>query len=268
MCCFSVATPIGLVASLVRAFTPPVHVSSTNIFARMLSPGVQGLAYSMNINAKKPVAMILPLPVVPGSGEDAVKFISLEKHEHMFTRFHDLFEIMAPLARKGGPRLSFGIQRQTLVIHKVGSFIASYVPSRADFTRLDTRFRMPEVLFDAVPAYADYGFAVFQLEPGKKTIHPMALSFPTRAPDQLFFPTVHVHDGTFKPTAKFDHSLYYQTKRCQAPSQHIAPGAFEGDAVGWGPPQERYEGLVEAGDALLRRKLRARLPNVDTWIAA
>jgi hypothetical protein len=268
MCCFSVATPVGLVASLVRALTPPVHVSSTNIFARMLSPGVQGLAYSMNIDAKEPVAMILPLPVVPGSGEDAVKFISLEKHEHMFSTFHYMFEIVMPAARKGGPRLSLGIQRQTLVVHKVGSFIASYVPSRADFSRLDARFRMPDVLFDAVPAYADYGFAVFQLEPGKKTIHPMALSFPTRAPDQLFFPTVHVHDGTYKPKAKFDHSLYYQTKRRTAVGEYMPHGAFEGDAVGWQAPNERYEGLVEPGDALLRRKLRKRLPNVDTWIAA
>jgi hypothetical protein len=267
MCCFSVVTPIGLVASLLRVFVPPVHVSSTSIFARMLSPGVQGLAYSMNIDAKEPVAMILPLPVVPGSGEDAVKFISLEKHAHMFSTFHYLFEVLLMAARKGG--VSFGIQRQKhLVVHKVGSFIASYVPSRADFTRLDPRFRMPDVLFDAVPAYADYGFAVFQLEPGKKTVHPMALSFPTRAPDKLFFPTVHVHDGRYKAKAKFDHSLYYQTKRRTAVGEYMPYGSFEGDAVAWQKPQESYEGLVEPEDALLRRKLRKRLPNVDTWIAA
>lgn len=267
MCCFSVATPVGFMASLFRALTPPVRVSATNIFARMLSPGVQGLAYSMNIDAKEPIAMILPLPVIPGAGEDAVTFISLEKHAHMFTTFHHMFEVIPPASRKGG--LSLGIQRQaTLVVHQVGAFIASYVPSRADFTRLDTRFRLPEVLFDAVPAYADYGFAVFQLEPGKKTIHPMAMSFPTRAADKLFFPTVHVHDGKFKAKARFDHALYYQTKRRIQVGEYLPSGGFEGDAVGWDAPRESYEGLVVPGDALLRRTLRKRMPNEDTWIAA
>ncbi len=211
--------------------------------------------------------MILPLPVVPGSGEDAVTFISLEQDAQMFSSFHAMFEIQLPAARKGG--VSLGIQRRSqLVVHQVGSFIASYVPARADFTRLDARFRMPDVLFDAVPTYADYGFAVFQLEAGTTTVHPMALSFPTRAPDKLFFPTVHVHDGTFKPEAKFDHSLYYQTKRRTAVGEYMPFGSFEGDAVSWTKPRKSYEGLVEPDDALLRRKLRKRLPNVDTWVAA
>ena len=265
MCCFSVVSPIGWIARLVSALTPPVHVSATNIFARMLSPGVQALAYSMNLDTKQPVAMILPLPVVVGSGEDAVTFISLEKQPRMFERLHELFEFQQPSRAKGG--FSLSMPRQKLVVHQVGSFIASYVPSRADFTRLDEQFRVPGVLFDAVPAYADYGFAVFQFQPGKKTIHPMAMTFPTRAPDKMFFPTVHVHDGRFKRTAKFDHALYYQTKRRTQVGEYIPHGAFENDAVGWTAPNETYEGLVEARDAVLRRTLRKRLPNVDTWIA-
>ncbi len=266
MCCFSVASPIGWAARFVRAFTPPVHVSATNIFARMVAPGSQVLAYGMNLDTKQPVAMILPLPVVVGSGEDAVTFISLEKQPHMFERFHALFEFAQTSRSKGG--LSRSLPRQKLVVHQVGSFIASYVPTHDDFTRLDEQFRIPEVLFDAVPAYADYGFAVFQFQPGKKTIHPMAMRFPTRAPEQLFFPTVHVHDGRFKQTAKFDHSLYYQTKRRTAVGEYIPSGAFENDEVAWMAPTDSYEGLVEANDAMLRRKLRKRLPNADTWIAA
>jgi hypothetical protein len=266
MCCFSIVTPIGLIARLANALTPPVHVSATNIFARMLSPGVQALAYSMNLDTKQPVAMILPLPVVVGSGEDAVRFISLEKHPRMFERLHDLFVFAQPAARKGGFSLSRGMPK--LVVHEVGSFIASYVPTRADFARLDERFRIPEVLFDAVPVYADYGFAVFQLTPGKTTVHPMAMTFPTRAPDQLFFPTVHVHDGTFKPKAKFDHALYYQTARHTSVGEYVPYGSFEGDAVAWTLPNESFEGLLEPSFAMLRRKLRARLPNADVWIAA
>jgi hypothetical protein len=119
-----------------------------------------------------------------------------------------------------------------------------------------------------VPHYADYGFAVFQFQPGKKTVHPMAMRFPTRAPDQLFFPTVHVHDGRYKPKATFDHALYYQTPRRTQVGEYMPYGAFENDAVGWATPNESYEGLVAPNDAMLMRKLRKRLPNADTWIAA
>ena len=267
MCCFSVASPIGWVARLVSAVTPPVHISATNIFARMTAPGVQALAYSMNLETRDPVAMILPLPIVPGSGEAAVTFIDLSQHPRMFERLHALFEAPMLASRsKGG--FGGGGPRTTLVVHAVGSFIASYVPTRADFDRLDKRFRMPDVLFDAVPHYADYGFAVFQLEPGTTTVHPMALAFPTRAPDQLFFPTVHVHDGTFKRTAKFDHALYFQTKRRTAIGEYAPSGFFEGSEVAWSLPNESYGGLVEPSDAMLLRKLRRRLPNEDTWIAA
>jgi len=264
MCCFSVGAPVGLLA---RLFAPRVHVSATNIFARMIAPGVQALAYGMNLTAAREVAMILPLPVVPGSGEDAVKFVSLEQHPRMFDDLAQLFELGAPLARKGGPALRFAPQA-TLVVHAIGAFIASYVPTRADFARLDPRFRLPEVLFDAVPHYADYGFAVFQLAPGKVTVHPMALTFPTRAPDRLFFPTVHVHDGRFHRTARFDHALYYQHPRCAQRPDAAPFGAFEDDAVGWMMPAKSYAGLVEAERPLVRRTLRARLPNADTWIAA
>ena len=41
MCCFSAATPVGWIARLISALTPPVHVSATNIFARMVAPGEQ-----------------------------------------------------------------------------------------------------------------------------------------------------------------------------------------------------------------------------------
>ena len=258
MCCFSVATPVGFIA---RLFAKPVHVSRTSIFARMVQPGVQALAYGMDLASAREVAMVLPLPVIPGAGEDAVRFVDLSPHPRMFDELRDLFELPVAAARKGG--LSLSISRQpTLVVHEVGAFVASYVPTHADFSRLDPRFRVPEVLFEAVPEYADYGFAVFQLGAGKMTVHPMAFTFPTRSPDRLFFPTVHVHDGRFHSSAKFDHALYYQHHRAE-------PGKpFGDDEVSWGPAGKSYVDLLEADRPLVRRTLRARLPNVDTWIAA
>lgn len=127
---------------------------------------------------------------------------------------------------------------------------------------LRTRSELAMILL-AVPAYADHGFAVFQLKPGDVTIHPMGLVFPTRAPDQLFFPTVHLHDGRFHATAKFDHALYFQHPR------HTRQGARSGDDLtSFMRPANSYAELVDPGQLVVRRTLRARLPNTDTWIPA
>ncbi|MBA3539377.1 MAG: hypothetical protein H0T79_07085 [Deltaproteobacteria bacterium] len=252
MCCFSVP---GIPASLLRRlFSPPLRVSATNIFARLVTPGVQALAYGMTLAATTELAMILPLPVVPRSGDDALQFVNLEAHA---TLFADLAALFVEPQRKGGFRLQ--AKRATLRVHAVGSFIASYVPSRADFARVDPRFRLPDATWDAFPDYADYGFAVFQLAPGKTTVHPMAFTFPTRTPDRLFFPTVHIHDGRVTRTARFDHALYYQAA--------VEPSArSQSDAVSWGTPSRSYAGLVDPARQVRRRVIRGRRANVDTWI--
>lgn len=264
MCCFTAAAAPGLFA---RLFQRPIHVSWTRIFARMREPGVQALAYSMNLDAAASVAMVLPLPVAIGSGEAALQFIDLSAHSRMFFELQELFEFQPVAAARGGFQVAEQ-PRQTLVVHRVGSFVASYVPTRADFDRLDPRFRLPSALFDAVPHYADYGFAVFQLEPGKSTVHPMAFTFKSRAATQIFFPTVHVHDGRFHQRALFDHALYYQTPRCREQPTTVPVGSFEGDAVAWRPAGRDYAGLVVPGQPMVRRTLHGRFPNQDTWIAA
>ncbi len=256
MCCFTVLTPLSLVG---RLFAKRVHVSHTNVFARMVRPGVQGLAYSMNLRTSQEIAMVLPLPMAPGGGEDAVSFVDLSAHPQMFSEFHYLFEPEVMRA-KGG--LSLARSQSTLVVHDIGSFIASYVPTRADFARLDPRFRMPEVLFEAVPRYADYGFAVFQLKPGTVTVHPMGLTFPTRD-HRVFFPTVHVHDGRFHTRAKFDHALYYQVPRITK----IGDGQADGEVPSFQLPRASYAGLVDETRPLVRRILRGTLPNDDTWVS-
>lgn len=253
MCCFSVQAPSSLLA---RLFPPKVHVSKTNILARMIAPGVQALAYGMDLDTSAEVAMILPLPVVPGSGEDAARFVSLEEHPRMFEELAELFFVPPPASISRGGAIPGFAPQPKLIVHQVGAFIASYVPTRADFGRLDERFRLPEVLFDAVPAYDDHGFAVFQLSPGKVRVHPMALTFPTRAPDRLFFPTVHLHDGRFHATAKFDHALYYQG---------IAAG---GDLTAPLPLRKSYQELLDPREKLHRRQLHGKLANQDTWISA
>src|SRR6476620_9613340 len=126
MCCFSIPTPKTLAQRLLRQ---RVRVSATKIFARMTAPGVQALAYSMNLDSAKDVAMILPLPVRPNSGEDAVRFVDLRAHSNMFDELADLFD--EPVSRSA-PK-SRALMPATLKVHKVGSFIATYVPTRFDF---------------------------------------------------------------------------------------------------------------------------------------
>ena len=84
------------------------------------------------------------------------------------------------------------------------------MPHQDDFARLDPRFSIPKTIWAQLPEYDNYGFAVFKLKAGEKSVHPMAFAFPRRSPDELFFPTVHVHHNEVEPTADFDHELYYQ----------------------------------------------------------
>ncbi len=228
-------------------------VSHTKIFARLIEeePGWQALAYSMALDAAEPVAMVLPLPIVPGSGEDAVRFVDLSRHARMFDDLAQLFERQDLMLLQGRPTLS---------VHRVGSFVASYVPAPRDFARLDPQFRVGDAVFAAVPEYADYGFAVFQLAPGVATIHPMGLQFATRAAHALYFPTVHVHDGTCPLWAEFDHALYYQHARARGPIARFGPDQVSLRGAG------TYEGLAEGGDPVVRRTLTGTRPNMDTWI--
>src|SRR3954470_6578217 len=114
MCCFSVPT---LKSFFERLFAPKVHVSATNIFARMTAAGVQAIAYSMNLSTAREVAMILPVPVRPGMGEGALRFINLEKHPNMFGELSDLFDIPPPQSR-GAPSRQAVPQAKTLTVHK------------------------------------------------------------------------------------------------------------------------------------------------------
>ena len=113
------------------------------------------------------------------------------------------------------------------MVHDVGEFEASFVPTPADFNRLDERFRLPRSVWSALPDYADYGFAVFKLPPealwllhapprGWTELPPDGVRLPRRNPSALFFPTVHVHDGAVHAEADFDHTLYMQLDSMQS----------------------------------------------------
>lgn len=228
-------------------FTIPTQVSGTRIFARADGPGRQVLAYSMTIEASTDTAMVLPLPVPANTREDAVEFIDLSTYDDLFTQLERAFPSEVQTLSFGGPISGMAPQQARLVVHDVGDYEASFVPTVGDFARLDPRFRLPERVWSELPGYANDGFAVFKLKapvahapapapaprswwarltnraeppapiappvpsPARaRRIHPMAFSFPTRDAGALFFPTVHVHDGEVHREASFDHTLFCQ----------------------------------------------------------
>src|SRR6476469_9834559 len=161
MCCFS---------------GPIARVSGTSIFAR-LEGERQALAYQMRLASVDDVAMILPLPIAPGHDDHAVEFVNLTEAPQLFNELSQCFPPPPASRSPAGVAVAGGMS--TLAVQRVGAYDASFVSAIADFARLDPRFRLPDAVLGRMPAYADYGFAVFQLRKGEAEVHPMALRFIT-----------------------------------------------------------------------------------------
>ena len=150
-----------------------------------------------------------------------------------------------------------------LAVEDVGAFVASFVPSIADFGRLDKQFRLGDDVWQKLPQYKDYGFAVFQLKPEAKTVHPMAFKFPTRARAGLFLPTVHIHDGKVHEQADFDHDLYIQLPDMMTtPRGWRESPSLAGEFV----EIERTKGLINGEEHCYKLRLKGKLKNQDTWL--
>ncbi len=247
MCCFS---------------RPVESVTNTNLFARSAGGRRQFLVYEMTFSSKEDLAMILPLPVPPGSPEDAVKFIDLKGYPDFFKHLKRGFPEPVALSVGRGSKGEAPAAADALKVVEVGDFEASFVPAVKDFSRLDARFRLPEGTWEKLPSYKDYGFAVFKLKKGAKTVHPMAFSFPRANPKQLFFPTVHVHDGQVHPRAKFDHSLYCQSREGEPlPIMEWRESALPAARF---MTIEKCQGLVDAERHGYLKVIRGEQPNQDT----
>jgi hypothetical protein len=197
---------------------PVVSVTNTNIFARMLADGWQHIVYQMDFESAKDNAIILPLPVTLAVTEtESLEFISLQDYGNFFEDLRKGFPRAVPKSlRSDSLKSSKHPTESKIVVHEVGDFVASFVPSQADFERLDEQFRIPKESWDQIPKYSDYGFAVFQLSKRSGKPHPMAFKFHSRLntgdkSSQIFFPTVHIHDGEVHQHEHFDHSLFLQS---------------------------------------------------------
>lgn len=244
MCCFS---------------GPVVEVKRTNIFAR-IEGKEQFVVYRMEFSTDNELAMILPIPVVAGSPDDAVRFIDLEHYGRFFADVGALFPPEPVAASLALDVDVFEDAPPPLVVQEVGAYDASFVPRVSDFGRLDERFRMPERLWTLLPNYQDFGFAVFKLASGRsQRAHPMAFAFPTRDPESLFFPTLHVHDGDVHEFARFDHYLYAQAPHRPNQDRWGSSDRKAGEHV----DVDQTRGIVRSDQLCYRRRLSGKQKNRD-----
>lgn len=248
-------------------FSLPVqHVHATKIFVRDVKPGTQLLVYEMSVEADADVAMILPLPNV----DTHVSWVDMSECRDFFRQIEMMF---IPPTRGGYVSKGRG-SASTLAVERVGSFDASYVPTVADFGRLDERFRIPFGVFDLHPEYRDndFGFAVFKLrDPTRGLAHPMALTF-TRHPSMegLFVPTTHAHGGEEVPTTEtFDHYVYAQREHRPA---SVFGVRWQTSEMGvqtprlWGAPKNEMGHFAKPGAPVHRLELRGEFENRDVVV--
>ena len=209
--------------------------------------------------------MVLPIPVRVGTGEDGVAFIDLKDYSKFFVDMDRGFPLPPPPKIPAGAKLGSAPVGKLDVV-TVGNFEASFVPTLADFPRLDERFRLPPGAWETLPIYRSYGFAVFKLKKGESKVHPMAFSFPRRDLTSLFFPTVHIHDGLVHSRADFDHVLYCQS----GDGEPLALGQWREspELARQFMKTDQAKGLIAGDRHCYQRQLRGRLENRDILLGA
>jgi hypothetical protein len=236
----------------------------------------------MSYAAASDLAMVLPLPIPPGVSEDALRFINLERYPTFFDDMRGGFPQRMWLANLPSGR-AVSLDPPKLRVHDVGDFEASFVPRIADFDRLDERFRIPRDVWDRLPAYLDYGFAVFKLKASAagwltgalrklfggsnykpRRVHPMAFTFPRRNPELIYFPTLHVHDREVHPHAAFDHMLYGQSDA--ALKQYLKGWERSSGPASTFMDVARSSGIIHPDQYCWRLPLGGRRQNRDTSV--
>ena len=274
-------------------FSPPVSlVEGTKIFARRSEKSKQFLVYSMEYEADQDIAMILPLPVASHDENTAIRFIALDGYPDFFDDMLVGFPELWPPISMAAPEDLGRSAMEPLKVYEVGEYNASFIPTLNDFDRLDPQFKLSREVWDRLPEYQSYGFAVFKLRapdrskqqdmlatedsayadrwsslspsPMKRS-HPMAFEFVTRTPDKLFFPTIHIHDGQVHEIADFDHHLYYQGDGfSKGPT--FTKGVKSEEIASKFMDVRKTMGLVDGQQKCSAIAMSGRFPNQDTVI--
>ncbi|MCC6750577.1 MAG: hypothetical protein IT371_23145 [Deltaproteobacteria bacterium] len=250
-------------------FTRPVAaVGQTQLYARAADDGGQLLAISATVAAREDLALLVPLPTPAGTAADAVRFLDLQSYPTFFDELGLGFTALPRAASAAPPRALRGTPRA----HAIAPLELSVAPDLASLARLDARFAPSPRLLARLAEYADFAFAVLRLtswggllahfrRPQARLVLPVALHFPRRWSDRLYFPTLAVHDGDDASEPELDHLCYCQPDERTEP--HLARWERSAHAASSFVDPGRAQGLVDGRAPCHRLTLRGPRGNQD-----
>lgn len=221
------------------------RVSNTRIFARATSNGTQYLVYQMDYAANGDIALILPLPIPSNTPADSVRFIDLVGYPDFFADIEKGF----PYTR--GVPATRGKTRDDARAEAV------FLSSAQEFSGLEEQFRIPKETWDKLPEYHDFGFAVFKIRADAPLRSPLALEYPMRNPNLLYFPTLHIRDGEAAEDANFDLDLFCQARSGWLRTYDVASSFMDID---------KAQGVLDPGERVSRMTVQGMHPNSDILV--
>lgn len=189
-------------------FTSFVRTSGVSKFFARRVEDRQYLAYEFNYAANGMTALIIPIPVSTKDRDRSVKTLNLAPYNSFFDHLSRAFPRDVVESRA---------EKVLQYVDHVGPI--TYWPSLTEFEdKVDARYKLPQQFWNKLSFYQDWGLiSVILPDTSNKIsrVFPIAFEFKTRIPEGLFFPTLELNDCNIKPSASFNHEIYYQGKRRQ-----------------------------------------------------
>ncbi len=182
-------------------------VSNTKIYVSPDKENKRQLTiYSNEVATRTKNAMILPVP-----NPETIELLDLSNYPKFFEDCENCFYKLATLSMRSFMPEHAYASASFIPVVRVGSYLASIVPSFNDFTRIDTT--VFDINDDLMPLLAQhyregFGFIICMLEEGKHTYHPFAYTHKLKEKNRLFIPTRHYHPGEANKYADWDHMIY------------------------------------------------------------
>lgn len=182
-------------------------VSNTKIYVSPDKENKRQLTiYSNEVATKTKNAMILPVP-----NPESIELLDLSNYPKFFEDCENCFYNLPTLSMRSFNPHSAYASASMLPVVRVGSYLASIVPSFDDFVRIDrTVFDVNDDLFPILAKNykENFGFIICLLEEGNHTYHPFAYTHLMKDKNRLFIPTRHYHPGGASSYADWDHVIY------------------------------------------------------------
>lgn len=212
---------------------PPRAIGPTRMFAR-LRGAHQLTVFQITLTVDEPTVVALPIPIRDGGAGD-VRLISMGSYPFFFADLSTAF----------------------------GGSPASPEPSGDDAPRFAAAagdVGLPLSFLQHWPGYESYGYVAFVAQGPAPASLLVAFSFPTRHPNNLYFPTLHFA-GAPAPAVDFDCEMFAQP----GPNRVLDPWwqPSSGPARGF---MRRSRGIVDAYRLCFRGALQGSQPNGDRLV--